>query len=378
MRLAGHEPLGVEDRRSEVELHVGRVEVVARPREPAGLGDVRGEGALTLGLEACEVLVVQRAEEAHLAVGQVDRPCVRVVVEVQAHARGVGHDRDLQQLELLRAAQTGQHQELRRVVRAAGDDDLALGPELEWLAEADALDAHRALTLEEELQHLDVCLDREVRAVHRGVQVRHGGAGPGAPPVGDLVPADAVLLGSVEVVVRLQPAGLGGIDERPRERVHRAAVRDGKRPAGAVPVVGAAFVVLGALEVGQHLVVAPPGPDQVAPLVVVRAIAADVDHGVDRGAAAKDLAARQVDPPVAAVRLVPGRVIPVLRAAVERRERRRDVHEVVRVRAARLDQEDADVRVLSKAVREHAARRPRTDDHVVVHAVSPRLALRAP
>jgi hypothetical protein len=47
--------------------------------------------------------------------------------------------------------------------------------------------------------------------------------------------------------------------------------------------VAAAFQALGALEVGQHVLVGPALQAHLAPLVVVAGVAADVDHAVDGG-----------------------------------------------------------------------------------------------
>src|ERR1019366_10813649 len=67
--------------------------------------------------------------------------------------------------------------------------------------------------------------------------------------------------------------------------------------AGAVKVVGSASVVLGAFEVRKNVVVAPPVVAKRAPVVVVVAVTAHVDHVVDRARAPEHLAARPVHLP---------------------------------------------------------------------------------
>ena len=178
-----------------------------------------------------------------------------------------------------------------------------------------------------------------------------------------LVPADPVLRAVVEVLVRGQPARRAESMKCLRERVARAPLGHRQRAAGPVELALAALVVLGALEVGEHLVPRPAGP----PAVVVERVAADVDERVDRGRAAQHPPAREVDAAVVRVRLVDRRVVPVLRAPVQRREGGGEVDQLVRVRAAGLDQEDRDVRVLAEPVGKHAAGRAGPDDHVVVH-----------
>ena len=51
-------------------------------------------------------------------------------------------------------------------------------------------------------------------------------------------------------------------------------------------------MVLVPLEIFQHVVPAPAGKPELAPMVVIGRLAAHVDHGIDGGAAADHLAAR--------------------------------------------------------------------------------------
>ena len=117
-----------------------------------------------------------------------------VVLEAEPDARDLGHRRHLQQRELVGAPDARQPQDLRRQVGARRDDDLALGAELEQLAQPRADDADGAGAVEEDAVGVDVGLDREVRAVHDRVQVGDRGAPAPAVARRELVPADAVLL----------------------------------------------------------------------------------------------------------------------------------------------------------------------------------------
>ena len=183
----------------------------------------------------------------------------------------------------------------------------------------------------------------------------------------ELEAADA--LGAIDVQVRdqLVPGLHGRLEHRVDERMHRAAVGDRERAADAVERVRAALVVLGALEVRQHVVVRPALAPELRPLVVVGAVPAQVDHRVDRARAADHAPARQVEPPVAEAGLLLAEQVPVEARLEHGRERRRDVELRRRVRAARLQQEHADVRILAQARSEHAAGRAGPDDHVVSH-----------
>ena len=76
--------------------------------------------------------------------------------------------------------------------------------------------------------------------------------------------------------------------------MRRRHVRDDERAAVAVILARAERVGLHALEVGQHVAVAPRAgvADEAGPVVVVLVLAAQVDHAVDRAGAAEHLAAR--------------------------------------------------------------------------------------
>jgi hypothetical protein len=62
--------------------------------------------------------------------------------------------------------------------------------------------------------------------------------------------------------------------------------------AGAVAIVGAARVILGALEPRQHFAPAPARVAEVAPFIVVARLSADVDHAVCQSAATQTATAR--------------------------------------------------------------------------------------
>src|SRR5262249_50120038 len=123
-------------------------------------------------------------------------------------------------------------------------------------------------------------------------------AGAHAAALGHLVHADAVLPGAVEVIVAGESRFGPRLDEGRRDPVARALVGDRQRPAGRVPLGSAALVVLGLEGAGEEVL---PGPARHPPLVVVAAVAADVDHRVHRGGAAEHLAARQRDATAAAI-----------------------------------------------------------------------------
>ena len=150
------------------------------------------------------------------------------------------------------------------------------------------------------------------------------------------------------------------------QRTRGSSTRIRRRP---VAIHRAVLVVLQPLEHRQHLV---PGPVLVAerrPVVVVLLLAAHVDHGVDRGAAAQHAPARVMDRAAREVLVGRGLVAPVgarIGDGVEVADRDVDPEPVVL--AARLQQQHRHRRIGRQPVGEQAAGAARAGDHVVVAA----------
>jgi hypothetical protein len=193
----------------------------------------------------------------------------------------------------------------------------------------------------------------------------------------DLEVVDAEIVPGVEVLGARDARLLAGRDER-LENVPAQAVRlHPPFAAGAVEFGRAAVMVFAALEQRQHGIPAPAGvADGRRPAVVILALAAHVDHAVDRRAAAEHAPARIQKRTAVEPRLL-ARVISPVRAriadAIQIADR--DVDPVVVVAAARFEQQHANVRIGRQPIGEHAARRAGADDHVVVAARARRFTL---
>lgn len=74
---------------------------------------------------------------------------------------------------------------------------------------------------------------------------------------------------------------LCGVDESFGQRVLVIRVGYGEGAADAVILVFASLLILGLAEIRQHVFIAPPGVSELAPLVVIFFMAADIDHAVD-------------------------------------------------------------------------------------------------
>src|SRR5690606_28618464 len=128
-----------------------------------------------------------------------------------------------------------------------------------------------------------------------------------------------------------------------------------ERATGAVKVVRPALVVLGLAEVRQDVGIAPAGVAEVAPPVVVLALAANVKQPVDRGRPAEHLAARLRYAPVGGAGLRFARVEPVHRRIGEVLSvPERDVDPRVAVFSPRLEQQPGVAAGRTEAGRQHA------------------------
>src|SRR5262249_60651709 len=115
------------------------------------------------------------------------------------------------------------------------------------------------------------------------------------PPPGahrGLVEAGPFLHGAIEIVVARIAALHRRLHIGDGERMAVAQVRDRERPARAVKFIGAALVILRPAEIGQDVAKAPAGVAELAPMVEVFGLPADIDETVDRARPAEDFSAR--------------------------------------------------------------------------------------
>jgi len=130
--------------------------------------------------------------------------------------------------------------------------------------------------------------------------------------------------------------------------------------------VGAALLVLGFLEIGQHVLIAPAGIAALAPAVVILVLAAHVQQAVDRARAAEHFAARLKHLAAVQPRLGLGLIHPVDGLFLEQLPvAERDVNPDVSVLRSRLQEQHRMPAVGAQAIGQHAAGRACTDDDVI-------------
>ena len=179
--------------------------------------------------------------------------------------------------------------------------------------------------------HERPCLDGQVVARHRRVQVRARRAEPPAAVDVAVELGEALLAVAVDVAGERVAGLLHGLEEGAEQRVLGGAALEHERPVVAAVLVATGEAVLHPLEVRQAVGVVPRLHAGVGrPAFVVHRVAALEDHPVDRRRPAEHLAAGVVHAAPVHERLGLALVLPVVEAVADReRERRRHVDEDV-------------------------------------------------
>src|SRR5712691_9825859 len=291
---------------------------------------------------------------------------LKVVLQLGPDRRHVGDDVYSERLEQRRRSEPGQLQELRRVERAAGDDDLRVGICNAGRIAAPVFDADGAASGKEDPARQRVRYDGEIGPAARLAQIADRGRAAAPTARGQLEITGAFLGGAVEIVVARKARLLRGRDESLAQRMRFAHIGNRERPADPVQRILAARLVLGAAEIGQHILEAPAGIAELAPMIEVRRLAADVEQAVDRARPAQHFPTRLDDPPAVELRLGLRAVEPIdLGVGEQLAVAERDVDPDVAVVPARLQEENAMAAGGGQAIGENAAGGAGADDDII-------------
>src|ERR1700731_2472117 len=127
--------------------------------------------------------------------------------------------------------------------------------------------------------HQRVGDELEVGPLQYRVQIGARGAGAAPTAAGLLAPADAVAGAGrqvVDVLAVFEPDLLARL-ERGRADRRPVRLRGEQRPVLAARLAALAFPALGLAEIGQAIVPRPAAVTELAPVVVILGLAADVD-----------------------------------------------------------------------------------------------------
>ena len=336
-------------------------------QEAATLTDVGGQRSGPACLPAHQVGHVGELDEVGGAAGVPDHRDGRVVLQPLAHTSQVGHHVDAVLAQVGGRSDAGEHQQVRAVHGTTAQQHLARGRGGDLAATAAIGHAGGPVALDDDPGREGAGLHVEVVPAAHRLQVRRVGRPAPAVAAGHLVAPGALLLGAVEVVGRLHAGADRALHPQVGELVGVAPVLDVERPVLAVVRRTESGVVLCADEVGQDVVVPPPGRAVlVAPGVVVRRVPADVDVGVHRRAAAERLHPWPVGPSVVQLLLLGRRVVPVPARLEQRREGSRDRDLVGLGLGSGLQQQHANLGVLGEPGGQHGPRTSGADDDVVM------------
>ncbi len=232
----------------------------------------------------------------HQAIGQrrglrrMDGVDTQMVLQVAPHIAQVADRRDAQHLEIVGGTDARQHEQLRRVHRAAAHDHLARSMRGHRFPTAPVAHAGGAGSIEDDPFAQRTSFHREVGPVEDRFQIGRSRTPSTGVADGELVPPETFLLGAVEIWV----GRVAGLNPRRHEGVEQVVVMGGianrQRPVRPVIRIAAAHIALRPLEVGQDIGIGPPRQAELAPVVVIARMSADIDHAIDERRSAERLA----------------------------------------------------------------------------------------
>ena len=285
--------------RNEVPLHIGRRGPVHNRPEPASLGIAGGHraGALAAMFEdraRHPERTLDRSTDRNVAGGLPAGNVIDMVLQVRSDRSLVEHNFDAVLLQMLGRTNARKHEDLRGVERARRQYYAFPGINHLRALAAPHPDSGNPPSFDHQSFDKRVGADREVTLFTDRLDIGAGSRPTLAIALGHLVDAKAFLPLAVEVASGEQLQRRCAFDKGMAGGIGRFLVRYKQRPAVAVIRVGPALIRFGLAEIGQYIVIAPAGAALRCPIVVIPLIAADIDHRVDCGGAAKSLAARLI------------------------------------------------------------------------------------
>ena len=357
--------------RQEVNLDIGRGQPRTGLEERArGAGGDRQRslaqgGVLNARHYAPDRAVDDIVERALLRAAR-DQPDLHVVLQIIADAGRVEHDLDAMLLQEIRRSHAGKLQQLRRIICAAGNQDFLARPRRAHAAFLLVFDCFGATPFEQNALRQRRSLDVQIAARFRRTQIGERRAGAAAATCRGLKKSRAFLGRAVEIGIGRNAGFSGGNHKGLRQRIVMPPVRHRQRPARAVVFVGTALLVLGLLEIGQHVVIAPTGIAALAPAIVILMLTAHIEQAVDRARTAEHFSARLEHLPAVQSRFRLGLVHPVDGFFLEQLSvAERHVDPEIGILRSGLQQQHGMFAVGAQAIGEHTSGRAGADDNVV-------------
>ena len=357
--------------RQEVNLDIGRGQPRAGLEERARSAGGDRQRSLAQGgvLNARHHLadrMIDDIVERDLLRAARDQADLQVVLQIIADAGRVEHDLDAVLLQQVGRSHAGELQQLRRVIRAAGDQDFLARPRRAHAAFLLVFDRFGATSFEQDALRQRRGFDMQIAAGLRRAQIGERRAGAAAAPCRGLEKSRAFLGRAVEIGIG-RNAGLGGGDHKGfRQGIVVPPIGHRQRSVAAVVFVRSALLALGLLEIGQHVVIAPAGIAALTPAIVILVLAPHIEQAVDRARTAEHFSARLEHLPAVQSRFRLGLVHPVDGFFLEQFSvAERHVDPEIGILRSGLQQQHGMLAVGAQAIGEHASGRAGADDDIV-------------
>ena len=174
-------------------------------------------------------------------------------------------------------------QHLYRSDRAGAQDHFALGAGLDGFAALHEAHAGGAAVLDDQAIDQHVLFEPQIGTLQCGLQKTARGRPAASALLVDVEIADALIVAGVEIRNSSDPHFFRGIADRVQNGPGQPRRFDPPAAAGAVMLALAEKMIFQPPERGQHVVIAPAGEPELAPVIVVGGLSAHRDHGVDGG-----------------------------------------------------------------------------------------------
>ena len=310
--------------------------------------------------------MVDDVVERHFLGAARHQPDLHVILQIVADTGRVEHDPDAMLPQQVRRPHAGELQQLRRVVRAAGNQDFLARPRRAHAAFLPVFDRFGATAFEQDALRQRRGFDVQVAAGLCRTKVGVCGAGAPAAVGRGLEESRTFLGGAIEIGIGGDADFSRGHDKGFRQGILVAPVGHRQRPVPAVIFIRTALLALRFLEIGQHVLIAPAGIAALAPAIVILVLAAHVQQPVDRTRTAEHFSARLEHLPAVQARFRLGLVHPVDGFFLEQfAVAERHVDPEIGILGSCLQQQHGMLAIGRQSIGEHAAGRAGADDHIV-------------
>ncbi len=362
----------VDERHDKHQLQVRRRKIGRGTDESPGRGDGAGDHAATAILPfAHGGHHLGRSAQGHAEAVAVGRCApglhvIDMVLQILADAGQVLHHGYPQFLQFHAESDAGELQQLRRAERAGAQDHLASRAYCFLSSTFEIIHAACPSAFTHDARRHRTRDHAQIWARQIGRQIRLGRAAAFAVLMRDLIQEGTLLFKAVVVGIQGDAVQCGGIEKHPTQGAVVARVGHVQGAALAVKGVVELLVIFRTPEIRQYLVVGPAGVAERGPMIVVPAVAAHVEHGVDGAGTAQRLAARLIAAPPLQAGLRHGLVGIIVDARRHHRHHAgRGMDQHAGIAPAGFEQCHRHARVFRHARSQRTAGRAGAHDHVI-------------